>query len=317
MTTNKFEFEYADWLIQKYQKTLISILNTKEGRDLQGISKEYQSLPIVEVGRNHISFFTGKFKAGKPVLKGIFYTGSFGVARIWTSILEKALIADKGVDINSVRNFSGIYKDNFYPDIFCATTNFSTGAKDTVLRRLNEVTWTAARDAATGDDVITGATTHNVLAIFAATYYLYWAFLPADTSGLGAATLGSARQFINVGTVTGAGGTYDLIESTIADATIDPTTTDFNLRVFTDLGNLSITTTGNKFITLNATGMTKIVKNGYTKIGLTDNLDVTNSAPVGDNQITFDAQENGTPANRPYLEVTYTPTAAGMPFMIY
>lgn len=297
------EFEYWDFVFRKHQRALLNILNTPEGRQLQGISKIYDNLPVIQVGRNHVTFRGGK------KLKGIFYSGNgLGVAKVWGDALEKSLIADKGVSHYSLANYSNIYTDRYFPLIFSVVTAFTGGTKDGSMNRGTQPSWSDARDGTDATSVSNGATANDVSGVTTGgNYFVERSSMPTDTSGLTtSATIVSARQFFRNLAVTGAGDDAHMVESTISDVTVDVVDANFNDLDFTTLGSVAATSTGDKFIDLNATGLTKISKTAYTKLMLIAGKDQSNTSPSGLDYFNIAKQANATSAHRPYLEVTYT-----------
>ena len=176
-----------------------------------------------------------------------------------------------------------------------------------------KASWTLARDAANGDVAEPSNTADSISTNnFAGTYGVQVGFYLFDTASLpDTDTISSATLNINRdgSTVTNADTTsYVAVETNPASNT-DLVVGDFDSRVFTDLGNLALSSVGAGYnvITLNATGLTKISKTGVTKLGMTTLLDVNNSAPTGLNgtgaSMLF-AENAGTSTDH-YLEVIH------------
>src|SRR3990167_6899868 len=179
---------YWDWIFEKYQKQILQFLNTSEGRRAQGLLPIYDHLPVVQVSRNHVTFWTGSIIKGHPELVGVFYTGDgFGGGRNLGTAIDKSVLSKKEVSLHSFRHYLGLYRDKFFPEIYLLTTPFTGGAKDGCLQRYggSDSTWTLARDATTATDVINGAITDYVAAVKQGSLYeVRWNSMPVDTSGL-------------------------------------------------------------------------------------------------------------------------------------
>lgn len=300
----------------KYQKDILRFVNTEGGRHLLGIS----NLPVIKVTPNSIHQVIG-VQGDKIEIQAKFW-GVDTVAEQFIPTLEKLSIFNEYKRIekpyDTFLHFSGLErKYERYGDIYLATDPFTAGAGDGMVYKQSSV-WATARGAATGDGI--NYTTPNRIessANFSSpTYTIYRCFLPFDTSALSAEatitaatlTLTAADAVLNADTCS-----HTFIQTTQASNTVLGTA-DYNKVGSTEGASryAYASWTGANVITLNATGRGWISLSSYTNLGVISNRDLDNSAPTGANQANMVPSENGTPANRPILNVTYTlPSASG------
>jgi hypothetical protein len=221
--------------------------------------------------------------------------GAVGMASLW-------FLLRKGLDLP------------WYAIPFFGTTgNFVmyTGGDGTV-EQINESTWAAARDAASGDTVTWNTNELFIEAQYSSTwgYSVGRAFYPIDTSGIGVdATISAASMFVYVGTNQSNGQTLRLVSA--SQASIGQLeVADFNNIGSTQFGSATPTASQYDEIVVDATGRAIIVKDGYTKFAILMGKDFDNSTPTGMDyvQLRFSAY-TGT-ASDPYLSVTYSTGAA-------
>ena len=172
----------------------------------------------------------------------------------------------------------------------------------------NAGTWAGVRNGSAGSGGAdhTSNPTRFYAAKIAATFYCGRLFLPFDTSALTTdATIVSAVLKFTVEEVLSANATAHLVQTNAASNTA-LATSDFNSVTYTTGGNVLVSSTGQKIITLNGTALTWISKTGVTKLGIVEDHDYTNTEPAVDNRIDVYMGEDATAGNRPTLEITYT-----------
>lgn len=205
-----------------------------------------------------------------------------------------------------------------YGSVGNTTSTFYTGAGDGYVQRVNQASWTAARDTADGVDV--DYTSASALVIgeeeFVGNFNIFRVFLPFDTSAIpdsdtiSSATLsvwptsGSGERLIGViqtsqsSNTTLAVGDFDAL--TVNGATEGATRT-------------YLTTTGAYTnYTLNASGIGWISKTGFSKFGLrnSDDLDNVDPAAVRDYTFVSTSEETGTTQD-PKLVVEHASAGGG------
>ncbi len=203
------------------------------------------------------------------------------------------------------------------------TGRFYTGAGDGSVIRSGQATWSDAQDTLAGQGAsYTGTGTSVRSQKDPGGYYIYRGFLPIDTSGLGAgATISAAvlkvyvslladdvndgNDFIRVvqtnqvSTSALEVGDYDECGDAIDNPTAGATDVD--------LGTMSASAYNN--FTLNATGIGWIALTGWTKLGLREGHDATDTtigAASANNSMAIRLSEYADITYDPYLEVTYT-----------
>ena len=141
-------------------------------------------------------------------------------------------------------------------------------------------------------------------------------YLPFDTSALNdATTINSATLVVNQVDTAGEGTRgVGLIQTTQAsntslavgdfDALTVNSPTEGATRVTCD-------STGDKTWTLNASGLSWIVKTGYTKLGLRMDKDIDNSTPTARNYSRFSFAEATGTADDPVLSIDHTDPVSG------
>lgn len=141
------------------------------------------------------------------------------------------------------------------------------------------------------------------------TYYLDRVFLPFDTRELpvgaiiNSATISlyrddSVRFFLNT-----QSSTLHLIPSTQADAT-NLVGSDFDNVTFSSKGNVAMSSTSNNtYFDITITDTSIISLRNYSKIALTNERDLNNTAPTGE---CFIGMQNAVAAHPPKLTINFT-----------
>lgn len=170
----------------------------------------------------------------------------------------------------------------------------------------NGGTWATVRSATSGT-AQAGSDPVGVYASQLTSRSIGRIFIPFDTSLLpDLATIVSATITFNVTAVLSASGTIHAIQTTQADPT-SLVGEDYDTVIFMSGGSVAVSATGSKVITLNATARGWINIAGYSKFGLIEDHDLTNTDPVTtDHRFTVNMAENATIGDRPTLSVEYT-----------
>lgn len=195
------------------------------------------------------------------------------------------------------------------------TTTFYAGSGDGHVSKVN-TDWNVAHDATWGsgsqtnyDEFYIGSSYSTILS----SYFIHRAFLPFDTSNLpNNATIQSATLNISIWDVDVTSGirNYALVQ-TSQPSMSSLTNDDFELCGTVDnpaegADRITITSTGWKSWTLNATGISWINKTGWTKLGIrTGWLDCDDVAPTDGVQEGY-IYSNSSESTAPKLEITYT-----------
>lgn len=284
---------------QKQIKALVS-----ERRDLFGIVDKY---PLYKVTPNSIHrLIDWDTKKNRPIIEAIFFTDKRVAYTLFSpNIVDSHLKYSERAFGNLSMRFD--------------TGTFTPAGGEQQGRRVNEVTWTAARDAATSG--ANGTTVETASIIDATTYYNYRAFQPFDTSSLGGSPVTSSswqgyrddtleiggNGFMNANTTTA-----EIVVSTEADPT-SYAAADYSRITFASKGSLAFASTSNNaYNIITITDQTIISLTGYTKLCLITGRDLNNSAPTGYNTLSF---QNRSQANPPKLVIIYTSTGDGAYFM--
>lgn len=212
--------------------------------------------------------------------------------------------------------------EKFYTDIYyekpvtkwkiIETANAQTyaGSGDGRVTGASSQTWSTAHDATTGGANYTD--TDYTIGCFSfdgpGTYYqCARGFLPFDTSGLSdTQCFDTVDLVINADVITGGGTDVHVVQGTQA-STNEVVNDDFDNYDSTPLlGNLAISTTGDKTISL--TDFTGISTSSWTKLALLNDHDIDNSQPTGfdDDMVRFKSSETSGTTDDPYLDITMT-----------
>ena len=201
-----------------------------------------------------------------------------------------------------------------------ASLTVYSGAGDGFVR-IDDATssWATVRSAANGDTVDYAATVSEATSRKTTTpsWGNYRSFLPFDTSSLpDDAIIDSAVLSIYITILRQAEPSFNIhcVETSQAD-TASLVLADYDNITFTDLGFIhdsSIVLNTYNDITLNATGLTKISKTGFTKIGIITSFDLNNTEPAQSNNqagyrgIQFSNSEQTGTSQDPKLVIDYT-----------
>jgi hypothetical protein len=175
----------------------------------------------------------------------------------------------------------------------------------------NGGTWATVKALTTGTAQATSDPVNVYAAVFSSRS-LARIFLPFDTSSIptGSTIISAVLQFTVTAILT-SNSTLHVVQSTQADGS-SLVGNDFDnipnsTGALTTGGSVSVTTTGVKSITLNATALGWITPGGTTKLALVEDHDVSNTDPSpGDFRFSVNMAENATPANRPILTISFS-----------
>lgn len=151
------------------------------------------------------------------------------------------------------------------------------------------------------------------------TYRWFHAFWPIDTSGITTAnTVTDAKMYIYVGADLSQ---YDLKWSVVVTnqaSTSALAVTDHQLWTKISISNETATTalTNSAMNYWTLSDLTKVIRNGYTKLGIASESAISGTAPGPRNsskQCAFQSKfSEATGSNDPYLSVTYEPASTGV-----
>lgn len=288
----------------KHQKSLLYLFNSPL-RGWLGVPPTFKG-KIVKVTGNSVHRV-------KSVKNGVVEYEM--VAMVGQPIFEKQLM--KAVNY-------GLLSSQFIPRLLfpvprlammalTTTNNFGTGSGDGRVGFSNG-TWSTVHDATDGSDSDTVLDYIVVQGdrLNAGTYYIYRAFLPADTSAIddGATITNAVLHIFEYGGSSGAGPINWSAVTTTQASTSSLANADFDAVGGTSLGDVAITygaAAGTEYTITISSPDTNISKTGFTKIGIREkDHDLANVAATHDYYNQICSSEHATSAYRPYYAVTYT-----------
>jgi hypothetical protein len=177
-------------------------------------------------------------------------------------------------------------------------------------------TWATARSG-NGLSVVAANTTIQVRAdqVSSSDWRVNRAFLMFNTSSLGSgAKVNTCSLVLNCQRANGS-RTVNIYGATPASNTVIATSDWGNIGTTAFASAQTISSTGAKTFTLNASGIANINPTGYSRFSIRNSSDYDNSAPSNDGSgdPQFYALENG--SNYGYLSINYTPGPAGSPLL--
>lgn len=274
-----------------------------KGEDISKRTKNAQFFPQGEQT-------TGKFFAGEP-----FYKDGADWFQTETATTTKASF-EKQTKISLLDKVLG-------KQVFADSSNVFAGAGDGEINK-TDASWDTTHDATTGNNASYGGS--QILAPRVrysdslSKYYIYRAFLPFDTSGLpDGASISEVLLKIYIFSVSNGdddGNDFTRIVQTDQPDATTLATADYNncgatnnpTAGATDIDFGSITASQYNTFTLNATGRSWIVKDGWTKLGIREGHDAVDDAitiPL-QNYLQLNMSEYPDTNKDPYLEITYT-----------
>lgn len=186
---------------------------------------------------------------------------------------------------------------------------FYAGSGDGMVWYGNSVFNTAVTTT-TGSAASTTDQTNTCRVWYSTWYYIDRLFFQFDTSALpDTAVIDSVTFSVYVESIGWSGEEFGLVQNTTASNTT-LVTADYG-KCGTPEGategasRVSITTTGWKTFTFNATGRSWVNRTGYTKIGIRPSQDLQKIWSA-DGGATFRMSEYADPAYKPYLTITYS-----------
>ena len=314
---------------KQHQQDLLKIANSEEGRFLLG---HKGNEPIIKVTPESFHMPTGFGRDHKAV----FFTDNRLGYKIGQPF-HKLLLANTYKNIGNKRKGFLHYANletNYakYPQIYLVTAPpFNPASGEGTMRRDDELSWAAARDATTADSVGSGAQIESTYTGDPSQFYLcYRAAQPFDTASLTASALVKTpitfEAYRDDSQITGANPfanqsstTIVLVQSTQSDPTT-LTTADFDNLSFVSKGSqaLSGTSNGAYSISVSITDTTLIQNQGYTKLYAITGLDLSNTSPGSGASATSNrmAWQTRAQANPAKLTVTYDPIGAALFFAL-
>lgn len=205
----------------------------------------------------------------------------------------------------------------FIDTAYAVDDSFYSELKDGTVGYLASPVWSTSHDATTGGQAY-GDASQGILACTGkwSNYEIWRGFLPFDTSSLpDDAVIDSATLYVYVyahNDATGDG--YINIVQTTQDPT-DLTVNDYDAMTVdsptlggTQLDLADVINDQYNLIDFNATGLTWVDVDGYTKIGVREKYDIEDTPPAvtsTGNEIDIRYVNNSGTENDPYLEITY------------
>lgn len=305
-------------LFNRYQHFLLKFVNTQFGRSYIGAK---ENLPIWKVTPDSFHYIIdnksiGVFKCNSPYLKKFhraleglkIIEDNYGIVKNFFKKPEWVIPHFQDLTFAGWLPLLARTETTFYPDAHPETTSCDGYVQN------NDNSWSTCRSAGTGDSAAdTGIT--NVFRcdiVGGSEYRLARLFTLFDTSSMGGgATVDSATWKITISNAAAAreGG----LVSTNPASNTGLTTADFNQLGSTEGSDSRFTcaSTGQKTLTLNATGEGWIAPSGVTKLGARRGLDLDNTTPTADDGGNPKVHAAESASDDPELVVTYTPGPAG------
>lgn len=297
------------------QEVLLWLANTSAGKHLIGAKP---SDKIVKLSPNSFHRLEA-IEKDKFILTGVFRTYE-NVAKELLPILTMSQIAQMPVrDEKWVEHAAGLSLNNQYPIIYLDSATLYSGTGDGWIIYDGTSSFSTARNAATGTNMsYTGSTGFRDVAVYvnAGQYTIGRTFLPVDTSSLTtSATVSDALLKVKVYEFGGT-SLNSVVVATTQASTSTLSTADYDAVGSTAFSNtVTLSSTGYKTWTLNATGIAALTLDGWTKMGIRNlQYDINNSDPgtaVNNRYVKFYYANNTGTASDPYYEVTYTLPVAG------
>ena len=274
-----------------HEKKLLEVIRTQTGRDLLGIKN---TLPIVKISPNSYHQLLG-FDNDKPVFQATFFTSNRTVEKLFPLLWQ----AD-----------AFLYSSSYHPKAYFDQLTFNPAAGEKSGFVSAELSWAAARDAASSETNGTACTCESFVST---TYYNYRCFEPFLTSSLTdrAQVISSNFKGYRDDSLEIGGNGFDNADTTSVEVVVstqtDPTAyanDDYNNITFASKGSLAFaSTTDVTVFTITITDQTIISTTSYTKLCIITGLDLNNTTPNGENRLTW---QNKGQANPPILTVVYT-----------
>lgn len=178
-----------------------------------------------------------------------------------------------------------------------------------------QASWAAARDAVSSGS--NNAATETSSQHAGGQYWNYRVFEPFDTSALAGATVTAATLELYRDDSLEIGGngfknsdttTAVVVASTQASGT-SYANSDYSLITFVSKGSINFASTSDgAYFSITITDLSIISTSGYTKLAVITGRDLSNAAPVADNDLTW---QNRSQANPPKLTITYMVGSGG------
>ena len=311
-------------LFNNYQKELLKLSNTLEGRLLFEIPKEFDNKKIVKLAPNYFMVDTNKTRKvnGKwmMVVQTIarcypLYAKKLSAALSCLEILN-TFPAYKNLDkYQGLLNYAGLTSNNYFPNIMLTTNNYYSGNGDGyVIREKPEPieTWTQAHDAASGHTVDDTATvmTCGVFISAGTVIRIYRTFYPINTAGIADTETQIDAAALNI-YVTAVNATDQIgVVQTTQASTSSLATSDYSLcgaATGATEGASRLLPTINQYntYTLNGTGRTWVSTTGFTKLGTRTAPDLDNTEPAAAERYhSISSSEASGTSQDPYLSVT-------------
>lgn len=225
---------------------------------------------------------------------------------------------------------TAVLNNGTYPLRADTVTSYYAGAGDGYAEQGGVATWDLCHDGAGNVSDYTSTTTRVSVGNFASGYQIRRTFFPVDTSGIpDGDTITAATFYAKCSSVNNnndndgddffvlVGPTSQASNTVLANGDYDACgAIDSPQELTADRKDHStFTAAAYASWAFDATGLGVINKTGYTLIGLREGHDVIDSSITGgvtpyDNQLRFYTSERAGTGDDPYLEVTYTASAA-------
>lgn len=191
-----------------------------------------------------------------------------------------------------------------------ATVNIYSTVGDGVVEN-NTTSWSTARGNSSGTGVGYTGTSASVKSgkISPSDWRISRMFLAFDTSSLSGATITGCVLHLRTKTQNPYGyssrniGVVGATQTSVSELAVEDFSKAGTTRFASDVSIDGDDADANKSWTFNSTGLAAIDINGYTKLCIKTSLDIDDSEPSDDGNLSFYTSESD---YDPYLEITYT-----------
>lgn len=270
---------------------------TRQLRQIEGVLSEYFILNKAPKGDIEI-------QSNQVKSKGFTYDRN-----IWAKDANNKSIKITDTGTSKVVKLSDL-KDAIYPVTIDPTTTYYTSASDGLLQKVTSP-YVDCHNSVSADSSDSSSTVSITGQMKAGDYSIFRAFVYFDTSALPTGVTITSANVSIYGQWDGSTTDFDItVQSGMPTYPHDPLVVgDFLYSNYSgSLGTLTTvgySTSGYNNIVLNAGGISSINATGTTKFILISSMDISITAPTGNELIYFWSYEKGV-GFRPKLDITYT-----------
>lgn len=310
----KLQLDY----FKKYQQLLLWFANTKTGKSYLQIPEDLEVACLTPTAY-HI------------YLDGKQYQATAYTRNVFTPLVMTGLLyVDTLVQLGKIEHFThaveaflfalGLKKNTLsFPNLYLDTTGDITAvtAGDGNIFIDNGGTFATVRNATSGTSQ-PNSDNVNLYCSQLTSRSISRGFFPYTNPSIPSGSIIDSGTFKFTCTAVVAGSpTAHLVRSTQASASTLANTDYDNINEVPSTGAVTscgsvVVTAALKTITINATGLAHVTPGANILFALMEAGDQSNTDPVtNDNRFTINTSDNGTAANRPTLNIVYTPPPAG------